>query len=74
MSKTDKVKKPLLPWNLSKMRPNNWRLRKAIPTNRRQTALGVSLSAFGRWVRTERPQSAVSGVKAQAINLAAHES
>ena len=36
-------------------------------------SLGVSLSALGRWVRAERPQSAVSGVKPQAMNLADHE-
>lgn len=35
-------------------------------------SLGVSLSALGRWVRAERPRSAVSGVKPQAMNLADH--
>jgi len=35
--------------------------------------LGVSLSALGRWVRAEQPQPAVSGAKAQAMNLADHD-
>ncbi len=36
-------------------------------------SLGVSLSALGRRVRAERPQSAVSGIKTQTMNLADHD-
>ena len=72
MSETDKVKRPKFTLEF-KQDAAKLVLEKGYTHQQAADSLGVSLSALGRWVRAERSPAALSGTKAQAMNLADHD-